>query len=334
MTRTATTADFWRLDRASGTGFKEWHHVIVFGDQIDLLVNFSAAPSPAGGDRWCVRLIVLVHADEWRGWTETADIPRAELDSGATGIRLGRHRLEIGDRGYSLYVDAPQHGLHAELALQPLTAPLIVHNQEITPSRRLHWRAQPRLSAHGAVTVAGQHHALVGALAYHDHNWGAFQWGDDFAWEWGIALPADDGDWAVLYSALLNRARTVLTAEQLLLWRGRDAALVAASGEVSSRAHGTLSRAAGLRLPPVMALLQPRTACDLPERLDVAACNGVGRVGLSFRPGPNAQIVIPSERDPLGDVTIHECIGPVRVEYDAGREHHVWEGRGVFEFVR
>ena len=329
-------ADSWRFASHGARGFKEWHHVIVIVPGATFIVNVSVAAPATPDAPWIGRVIVLTRASTWTGFIESFEVDRTAVaaEQGRV-LALGPHRFAVRERGYEVSIAAPAHGVHAALTLIPCTAPLVVHNQPIAPNRRLHWRAQPRIHAHGTVVVDGRRHRLRDALGYHDHNWGAFCWGDDFRWAWGIVLPEDpDEPWSVLYSELLNGARTLRSAEQVLVWRGSRNTFVAGSGDVESTAHGMLRDPAALRLPPVMGLLHPRVDRDVPARLAIDATNGADRVTIDFVPDDDAQIVIPSERDPLGVTTIHECFGRTHVSIEHEGALCTWRGHGVFEFVR
>ena len=66
------------------------------------------------------------------------------------------------------------------------------------------WLFVPRLRADGWLRIGGREHRFDNDLAYHDHNWGRFWWGDDFGWTWAhgpsqrsgrpvvAGVPADD----------------------------------------------------------------------------------------------------------------------------------------------
>ena len=66
--------------------------------------------------------------------------------------------------------------------------PSIVNNVQVGDGAPINWLVVPRLVADGEITLAGRRHVVAGALAYHDHNWGRWYWGDDLGWEWGCFL--------------------------------------------------------------------------------------------------------------------------------------------------
>jgi hypothetical protein len=313
--------DFWRLE--TRPSWKEWQHVALFADGLDLLVNFSVS----GG---AGRAIVMARAGAWHGFVETAPL---SVSADGTRSQLGRHRFSLERGRYRVRIERPE--LHVDLTLRPLTLPMIARNQLVGPGTRLSWAMYPRLAADGECEIDGRSFTLRNATAYHDHNWGGFRWGDDFAWEWGVLLPDEAAcPYALVHSRLWNRARTRLDMDQLFLYRGEINVLAASGSAVETRLAGRFGDGPALRLPPPMALLHPRRDADLPAALEVAAHNGADRAQLCFRPESTAQLLLPAEADPFGVLVINECVGRAHVEGMLDGASFSWEGRGVYEFVR
>jgi hypothetical protein len=328
--------DFWRVRSAAAPAvpFKEWHHFVVVAPGLELLVNFSlAGPAGLGRDAAPVgRVIVLARAARWTGFVET--VPRPELSRDGCRGRFGDHRAEIRDGGYRIVVDAPAHAAFVDARFAPETVPITARRQRIAPGRHLDWSLTARLAVDARIELGDEVFELAGATGYHDHNWGHFAWGDDFAWEWGSVLPRDGGDWAVVYSSLMNRARTELLLEQVFVWRGGDNVLAAGGLDVRSVAHGRHRPRPALRVPAPMALLHARIDADVPRRFEATAQRGDDAITLGFTPEATAQVLVPSECSPRGVIAINECLGPVEIAGRLGDEAIHWEARGVFEFVR
>jgi hypothetical protein len=330
--------DFWRVRSAVPTTvpFQEWQHFTVLAPGVDLLVNFSLAGPPGlgPGAARTGRVIVLARTREWTGFVEP--IPRPAVARDGCRGRFGAHRIELRARGYRIVVDAPAHGVFLDATFRPRTVPITARRQALAPGCHLDWRLTARLAVEGRLEIGNGSEAfdLAGAAGYHDHNWGHFAWGDDFAWEWGSVLPRDGGDWAVVYSSLMNRARTELLLEQVFVWRGPLNVFAAGGLDVRARGRGRCVARPALRVPPPMALLHGRGDTDVPRRLEIAARRGGDELTLRFAPESVAQVLVPSERSPRGIVAIHECVGPVDLLGRIGDETIHWEGRGVFELVR
>ena len=89
-----------------------------------------------------------------------------------------------------------------------MSRPFVVNNQPIGEGRMC-WLFVPRLRADGWLRIDGQEHRFESELAYHDHNWGRFSWGDDFGWTWGTILPARAGGPVVAGVPANDRPATV-----------------------------------------------------------------------------------------------------------------------------
>lgn len=332
--------DFWRWPAGvavEGARFQEWQHFVVFGKGVDLIVNFSVRLRPGGASTHPdeARVVVLGRTDRWWGFITEAD-PR-EVVATADGRRLRMARGEVlhEAHGYRVKVTSPEHGVAIDLVLRAASLPMVVRRSEITPGRRLDWVVVPRLSVEGTIEAGGTSHTFDGAVAYHDHNWGCFDWGDDYTWEWGVLLTEGDGPpLSVLYSAGMNRARTRLHYEYAVVWQGAGTVLSASGPDVSTRWSDRHTVPAALRLPAVMSLLRPRRDRDLPGAVTIEARNGDDRVEARFTLESSAELIIPSDGDPLGSMGLHECVGPVTVAARLDGQRVRQRGRGVFEFVR
>ena len=81
MSAVLAGSDFLRapvLATARPEGFKEWHHFVVHGRGLRLLINFSLTNEVFGGGhiRLAPRVIVIAHDDKWTGAIERFDEQR------------------------------------------------------------------------------------------------------------------------------------------------------------------------------------------------------------------------------------------------------------------
>ncbi|MBX3204540.1 MAG: hypothetical protein KF764_05695 [Labilithrix sp.] len=323
--------DFWRIDAVRSTpAFKEWQHFVVFTKGLDLLVNFNVEER-AGGER-IARVILMGRTDTWHGVLDTVPV---EISKDARRARFGAARLDIADGGYHVSLDWPSRRVAIRLAFHPVAMPIYTADRP-PGGRRLYWALVARANAFGTVRLGDRTFELANALAYHDHNWGSFAWGDDLAWEWGSILPEDvSSPYACVYNRVTNRARTVAHSQHLFVWREARNVLAAQRSELRVTQHGRLEvDARPFRLPAGMALIDSRRDVDLPERLEIEAGVGHDAVDVRFRTEATARILVPSEVDPLGKVVIHECVGDALVRGTIGSEPFSFGGRGVFELLR
>src|SRR5262249_36705713 len=137
-------------------------------------------------------------------------------------VGFGGNRCVFRDGAYHLHAALRGRPITLELVARPVVWPALAPNIPLPDGPPLHWVVVPRLVATGRGTVAGRTHAFTDVLAYHDHNWGHFLWGQDMSWEWGFALPSDATvPWSLVFVRLTNRARTHALAQGMFLWHGR-----------------------------------------------------------------------------------------------------------------
>lgn len=332
--------DFWRLDRGGHVPFCEWQHFLVFAEGLELLVNFSVVAQgtrhPRDEQSQTARVIVMAHDKGWSGFVHARKAAQIDFRANGKHCRIGPHSLRITPDHYDLQVSSPDEGIALQLRFEPKCVPMIAANQQVGGGRRLSWFMVPRGTVHGHVQLGKRHFTLQATPAYHDHNWGHFAWGEDFSWEWGIAL--EDGDWdrdALVFSSLQNRARSEILLEQILMWRHGSNVLSAGRSELTVTSHGPAHNLQSWVLPAVMSLIRGHANADLPEKLEFCVRTPRGNLDVCFCPEAVAELSIPSDTDPFGVVAIHECIGTVEcVGLLVEHGQTSWKGRGVFEFLR
>lgn len=314
-------------------GYKEWVHFCIYAGDLDLLVNFSEVDDPRGGARPAIaRQTLLARTDRWIGGVE--QMPGALVRSGAIHADFGeRSSLRYEDGAYRLRALGRRVSIEADLTLQPISAPAPIHNVTVGDGPPIHWVVLPRLAATGSVVVAGRRFELDRAPAYHDHNWGYFGWGRDFAWEWGFGLPQESSNpFSLVFARLSNRALTRTRMQTLFVWHERQVAAAFRDDQIRIEHHGLFRPDRLLRLPTVMALVARSRATDVPARMTIEARSSRGSVVAEFTPCDVAQVIIPNDHD-LGTTIIHEVAGDLIAEIDAGGVRGEIRCRTIFEFL-
>ena len=316
--------------------YKEWHHFVVHNQGFRLIVNFSLTDRTGPDDtRTVPRVIALVRRGDYSGTIETFDPQDCELRTGRVAARFGPCALTLVDGAYELTVVLPTIGLRAHLRLVPCSTPFVVNNQPLVPGSRLSWLFVPRLEAHGHVWVGDTRVSLRGAPAYHDHNWGRFRWGDDFGWVWGSVLPERSTDpWTIVFMCMTDRFRRGATRQGLYVRHGREPVAMWRDSAVTVEQDGLLRRPPALTLPPVMSVLRPGSASDLPAALTIRGHQDGDVVQLRFEPEDYVRIVVPNEHDDAGLVVLNEVSARVGASGEIGGRALELEGSGVFEFLR
>jgi hypothetical protein len=208
-----------------------------------------------------------------------------------------------------------------------------VPNVPLEDGPPLQWLLVPRLLASGVVTVEGRALRLDAVPAYHDHNWGTFRWGQDFAWEWGFGLARRAEDpWSCVFVRLTDRARLRARVQALMVWKGGLQHRLLRDRALTVTREGHLCPGPVPRFPRVAGLLTAGGATDVPARLTVAGAEGRDRVTVCFEPASVACVVVPDETD-LTLTRIHEVNGPLSLRGELKGEAVHFDGRGFFEFL-
>jgi hypothetical protein len=320
----------------------------VYAAGLDVLVNLSfvdelrhdpddaQARRDRRGARWgeAARLTLLVRdAGGWDGDVERFEPWEVAAPPGRIEARLGDNALRWEGGRYELRARLRERPIEVALSLEPACEPALAPNIPLETGPPIHWAVVPRLWATGWVKVGGRRYELSGAPSYHDHNWGRWSWGDDFAWEWGFGLAEDRAcPWHVVFVRLSNRARTRALAQGLFLWRDGVQRRVFREHDVEVWGEGLLRPARTLKLPRVMGLLSPGSATDVPQALRARAHAHYDNVEMCFLAEEGAQVILPNDKT-SGVTIINEVSGALCLEGEVGGEAVELRGRAVFEFL-
>jgi hypothetical protein len=339
ITRALEDADYLRRSPFSAggpAGHKEWLHFCVYAPGVDVLANVSFVDdvrpgAPRGAEH--ARITVLVREEEWDGDVDLYEPEEVIVRGGQVHATLGQNTFELRDGEYHVSVDMRERPISLRLRFTPVTMPSLANNIQLDPGPPINWLVVPRLFARGTVIIDGREHRFVDAPAYHDHNWGRFAWGRDFAWEWGFALPHDRAvPWSLVFVRLLDRAHTRALMQAIFLWKGARQHRVMRAGDVSVRHEGLLSPSRVLKIPRVMSLIAPSTRTDVPRELFVHGAADGDQLLCRFAASDLAEVVIPNDHD-LGVTVINEVSGHVTLSGSVRGERVSMEGRAIFEFL-
>ena len=184
------------------------------------------------------------------------------------------------------------------------------------------------------MTIGGQRIEIDRAPVYHDHNWGCFQWGEDFSWEWGATQPASlDCPWSVVYARMLDCRRLVSRRCGLFVWEGERLYRVFRDDEIRVYSEGRFERTPLKQIPPVMRLLGGGLR-DVPARIELTARDGTEALELAFEASDALQVILPNDDDLTGVTVLNEVTGRVSARGRVRGARVEWYGPGVFEFLR
>ncbi|WP_019971898.1 hypothetical protein [Mycobacterium sp. 141] len=339
---TLAGSDFLRapvLAAAQPEGFKEWQHFVVHGRAGRFLINFSLTceDTQGTGSRMAPRVIVIAHDQHWTGAVERFGESATDVSADLGVLTIGGNRMTVGPDGYELLIDLPGvrdlPGIRGELRLTPVSRPFAVNNQPVGQGR-MSWLFVPRLRADGWLRIADREHRMESDLAYHDHNWGRFRWGDDFGWTWGTILPAEPDDpWSLVFLQMTDRHRLHFQSQALYVWHHDQPAAIFRHAQLQMRASGRLGRAPDCTLPPPMGLLVDGDVPGVPDRVEISATRAGDTVHAEFRPRSYARLAQPSEVDLQGSTVLCEADGTARIRGTINGESIDFTGTGVVEFL-
>jgi len=315
--------------------YKEWHHFCILERDVEVILNLSVMydnrPAASPNSR-LARLILLVHDGGWDG--DVVEIPWREvaLNPGRIDMRLGQNFLRFADGIYRVSIALETRPITLEMTLRPTAYPLL-RNRAPIGGGAIDWLVVPRLEASGVLACGRRVHRIDRALAYHDHNWGSWLWGDDFAWEWGFALPERQGaPLSLVFDRMTNRARSQVQELKLSLWRDDHLVRIFAHQEITALPQGFLTLSRVPKFPRIMSLIAPEVTTDVPRSLEIDAVSGADHIHFCFETQDLAQLIIPNETD-LGETTINEAVGVINAAGIIKGQPVDFEGKGFFEFL-
>lgn len=331
-------------------GHKEWLHFAVSTDGLELLINLSEVddvrPQARAGSS-IARLTWLAHIDEtgFHGGIEDFGV----LPPGVSARMPGRRGLRMGpnaagfERGvFRVHARSRDGALTVDLTLTPEVMPAQANNLTVHDCPPIHWLVVPRLRADGHCRLHGRDYSFRGAPAYHDHNWGSFRWGRDFAWEWGYGTPSQaqparseqpaSAPWTLVFVRLTDRGRFTDLMQAVFVWHGAHLRRLFRADELRVEHHGFLRCPRPFKLAPAMGLISEGSATDVPRRLSVTAAGRGDRLHFDFDTRDVGQVIIPNDHD-LGVTIINEVCGDLRVEGRVGGESVRFACRSIFEFL-
>jgi hypothetical protein len=255
------------------------------------------------------------------------------LRRGYISFELGANSVQFQNGVFTIRAALPAREIFMDLILVPASMPSPANNIDVEDGPPIHWIVLPRLFASGQVRVGKRRYSLSEVPAYHDHNWGNFRWGKNFAWEWGYGLPASNSEvWSLVFVRLSDRAHHQSLMQALFLWRGRRQQRIFRDSELTLRHVGLLRPTRIFKLPRVMGLISPGTATDIPCSLEIVATGRGDRAEVEFRFEDVAQVIIPNDDD-LGVTIINEVNASYTFEGTVRGETLRFGGRAVVEFL-
>jgi hypothetical protein len=319
--------------------YKEWWHLNVIDEahDLDLIVNLSLAGDlhiPGKGRAYG---IVLAHRAK-QGWAHDiilADGLVPQIERQALNLSLGTITLRPVESALRLAIaDAPDRKVAAMLDFHPRTEPTMIWRNTPIGQGHINWLLVPSLDVSGWIDVAGQRYDVVNARGYHDHNWGHWQWGDNFGWDWGFAAAFHDFDGETLslvYDRTTENRGERTIEHSLAVWAGSEMICFFARRHIHLHRRGTF---AGLvrRIPGVAALIAPAQPCSVPAEIVITAREANNWMTARYCPDAAIQIGVPSEMG-NGLIELNETFGSLEIAGSVAGRVFSTHRRACFEFV-
>lgn len=332
--------DYWRCSPArlgGRAGHKEWSHFFVFGPGIDLLINFNLSESghaAAAGMPETARVLAIARltGNRWAGGIATFEPHEVDVSAGRLDAAFGSNYISFEDGCYKVGLLLPQKRLSAEITMQPQVRPAIASSVRLSDGGAMRWLVVPRLLASGVIDVDDKSYALDQALVYHDRNWGHFEWGGDYSWEWATILPVDASNpWSMVYMRIGDRFRNRILSQAVIVWSGSSLCRTFHNRDVLVTQTGLQKQDYIFRVPPIIDIASPGLSADIPKALNVEAKSGRDKLDLSFEFDNFTQIGVPN--DTSSKLTLlSETLGRVHIKGELQGRNVDFSGRTIAEF--
>jgi hypothetical protein len=314
--------DGWRASaQTAPPQWTEWQHVVVVDGSWRLLLNFSLRVEEG---KAVTRLLAMATGPG--GWSGEVRPEPAVLRPGAVDCYFGASSFRLGPEGYQVELRTPT--VEGHLHLEPIAAPFFVPGIRLDQGLRFHWLAVPRLVATGQLRVGGQTRRLHRVPAYHDHNWGRFSTGGNYAWEWGFLMPeAEEDPWSVLFLRVSDRARHRCRVQGMALWRDGGLFSSFRDGEIQTEAQGIWQPERVYLIPEQLAH-ELGSGGSMPRRFLMHAARGDDVLNLEVQPGALSRLLLPQ---PDGLTMVNEAAATGKLYGTIRGEPVLWNGAGMLE---
>ena len=311
------------------SAYKDWLHVNIFDHSTGLvgLCNVSLHGNPDDPRSLAVGAVVLAEMDGVSR-ARVGVVEMAAAHRSMTSIGIGDLvAISLAQGTIDVAAHLPD-GTVVDLSCIATAPSIAAERPEPFGSGWIAWRALPRLAVAGSIDLDGRRISPARAMAYHDHNWGRWHWGDDTGWAWAV-LAAEDGTVIVL-SQTTDRSHRTGSPNVHVVWGSAIRHFSGHSVRIAriGRFKGRLGRHPGA----MAALHGGRTTPLLPEVVRVEADDGFDRVVAELRPIHGIQLITADPAAP-GYGFIHEMAGPFEFETAIDGSTTVGSGLGIFEHV-
>jgi hypothetical protein len=226
------------------------------------------------------------------------------------------------------------------LKLQRTSHPCTSQCAPFARENYLRWQSETGVIARGDWVHNGCQYRDVEAIGYHERVRGYWGWPEMGGWVFGFANdPARDSrsetsapPTAIVFTLIQPHDPPDSATGSVMLWRSGRLRRHFPRRSVSVSVRGLLDRDRVCQVPDLANLFGVPAMAPIPRRLVISARMGADWTLLDFSCEAAARIVIPAETG-IRPYSVHEVIGPVRVEGQLNGERFGFETYGIVEFA-
>jgi hypothetical protein len=314
---------------------RRWLHYAFLsrGNDLGLVANIAwlGPDDEPGGAGPRATSILLLHK-EGRGWRSS------QFNARTPSIPWSAFRQPHSfDADGTFALQSTADTVAVNLRLRRSSRPCTSQCATFANDHFLRWQSETGVIARGDWTYGDTLSRNVEAIGYHERVRGRWGWPELGGWVFGFA---NDPDWennsapphAVVFTLLQPLTPHDAATGSVMLWRNGKLVRHFPRRRVDVAVQGLLDRNAVVNVPHLANLFSVPAMSPIPARLVISAAMGHDSVMLDFHCDEAARVVIPSETGIL-PFSVHEVIGRVTVEGNAGGDRFRFETRGIVEFA-
>jgi len=205
------------------------------------------------------------------------------------------------------------------------------------PDHHLRWQSETGVIARGDWRIGEQEFKDIEAVGYHERVRGYWGWPQLGGWVFGFANdPSGKGDGppptAFVFTLIQPGGPEDAATGSVMVWRNGRLRRHFPRRRVTFAVRGHLARDKVRQFPELSNLFGVPPMEPIPQQLIITARMGHDWVVYDCECESAARVVISSENSLL-PFSVHEVIGPVRVEGNIGGEAFSFETYGIAEFA-
>lgn len=205
------------------------------------------------------------------------------------------------------------------------------------PGQHLRWQSETGVIARGDWRFPERELKDVEAIGYHERVRGYWGWPELGGWVFGFANDPSGSSHgapptALVFTLIQPGGPEDAATGSVMVWRNGRLCRHFPRRRVTFAVRGHLARDNVSQVPQLSKLLGVPPMEPIPQQLMITARMGDDWVVYDYECETAARVVIPSENS-LRPFSVHEVVGPVRVEGNIGGKGFAFETYGIAEFA-